>query len=459
MRLTCWSLVAVAGLTIMGWAYWAYMRPDAAGVWSSAVIFLGDGAHDAPRLPAGFHGVPLTARELPPGPMAEALINALGAQSADQRRSLSAQLCEKLLLLEPGQAGIDAGALESGRMPRPGQGELLAGYQASAHDRLAVAGHDFTVVGVLRRGLAPLADCYVLPPHASLAKLFDRRDTANYPGVLLQPTVAETGDAKFREKLKTLFPSKQFTAVVPMVRVARRPYYLYLVGEGLLLWGGSLALIAFYHALAGRIGWRLLRDPLMELAARPKLLGTLHLVYFGLFMAAALAVYEAPKLQISLVSVVRHTLSDPRSPLGEVAKAYQSLNIPRAAAMTFVVNFFLGSGAVITLPSLIVPGSGILTAVFRATIWGVILAPSFVLFSLGMLAHSGTLLLEGEGYILAAFFGLLVPLYLCDRAKGAGLWRRYGLALLMNLKAMILVAIVLGVAACYEAVEVILMNR
>ena len=46
-----------------------------------------------------------------------------------------------------------------------------------------------------------------------------------------------------------------------------------------------------------------------------------------------------------------------------------------------------------------------------------------------------------------------------DRDKGGGVWRRYGRALMMNLKAMMLVAIVLLTAACYEAVEVILMSR
>ncbi|MGA2031226.1 MAG: hypothetical protein ABSG68_03130 [Thermoguttaceae bacterium] len=48
----------------------------------------------------------------------------------------------------------------SGRMARAGRDEVLAGYQATAKERLAIAGHDFTVVGVLRRDVALLADCY-----------------------------------------------------------------------------------------------------------------------------------------------------------------------------------------------------------------------------------------------------------------------------------------------------------
>ncbi len=49
--------------------------------------------------------------------------------------------------------------------------------------------------------------------------------------------------------------------------------------------------------------------------------------------------------------------------------------------------------------------------------------------------------------------------YSFDGNKGVGVWRRYGSALMMNLKAMALVAIVLAIAACYEATEVILMSR
>ena len=96
-----------------------------------------------------------------------------------------------------------------------------------------------------------------------------------------------------------------------------------------------------------------------------------------------------------------------------------------------------------------------------------------------MLPHTGTLLLEGGGYILATFFAILIPVYLFgpgepaakparsvdetastewsisrpDRQSGSDSARR----LLLNLKGNLLVAMVLAVAACYEAVEVILM--
>ena len=459
MRLISWLLVAVVGLAIMAWAYFGYIRLDTGAPWSSGLIYLSDGPRGELPEPIEFRHLPTTVRELPAGPIRDALLQGLGVQSEARKRSLAAQLCEKLLLLDPKDAGISEAALLSGRMPHAGHDELLAGYQATASDRLVIAGHEFTVVGILRRDVAILVDCYLVPPHDSVTPLFDPHNAATHPALLVELTGEELRDREVRDQLKELFPPEQFTAIAPMVRADRWPCYLYLAGEGLMLLGGSLALIVLYGVLLPRVGWSVLRDPLAELATRPKLLGTLHLVYFGLVIAASVLIYELPALQTGMLSAIQQVIADPQNPLGVAAKAYGSGNILWAAAVTFVINFFLGSTAVITVPSLIVPGSGVLVAIFRATLWGLLLAPTFVVLSLGMLPHSGTLLLEGEGYILAAFFGLLVPIYMCQHDAGVGVCRRYGRALLMNLKAMILVAIVLATAACYEAVEVILMSR
>ena len=76
-----------------------------------------------------------------------------------------------------------------------------------------------------------------------------------------------------------------------------------------------------------------------------------------------------------------------------------------------------------------------------------------------MLPHSLTMLLEGEGYILAALFGLLIPIHIVQRSLGGNLFTRFGRVVLLNVKAQFWIALVLAVAAIYEATEVILMNR
>jgi hypothetical protein len=74
-----------------------------------------------------------------------------------------------------------------------------------------------------------------------------------------------------------------------------------------------------------------------------------------------------------------------------------------------------------------------------------------------MLPHSLTILLEGEGYIVASFFALLILIYLFRKAEGRSVLFRYSRALLMNVRGNLIVAIVLAVAAIYEAIEVIVL--
>jgi hypothetical protein len=98
-------------------------------------------------------------------------------------------------------------------------------------------------------------------------------------------------------------------------------------------------------------------------------------------------------------------------------------------------------------------------ALFRAALWGIMMAPTSMALAGAIRFHSVTLLLEGEGYILAAFFALLMPIYLFNPAEGNKLRARYGHALMMNVKGNIIVFIMLAVAASYEAIEVILQMR
>jgi len=197
-------------------------------------------------------------------------------------------------------------------------------------------------------------------------------------------------------------------------------------------------------------------------------------------VVGAVAIYQLPALNTVLIAAVQGELSSKGNGVLAVAgRAYGSGSMIYAAVVTFIVNFFLGSLAMITLPSMIIPGAGALLAAFRATLWGLLLGPSQVTLAYVMRAHSGTLLLEGEGYILAAFFALLIPIYLfgssapLQKAAVADLlelepaseeqpstaWSRFKHAVVLNLKANVLVAIVLVMAACYEAFEVISMAR
>ena len=243
----------------------------------------------------------------------------------------------------------------------------------------------------------------------------------------------------------------------PKIRPGPGAFYLYIAGISLLFLGGCLVLFKIYCLLADRLGNKWLRPPLAEIRKYKRLFLAMHLIYFGTVVLFMLIAYLLPELQFSLLAGIRSQVVDEGSgPLAVAGKAYMSKNILRAAVTTFAINFPLGSLAVITLPSVILPGAGVLLIGIRALMWGLLLAPSFVDLSAAMLPHSFTLLLEGHAYVIAAFFGLLVLVYLFRKAEGPGLARRYGRALLLNVKGNIWVAIVLAVAAIYEAIEVIL---
>jgi len=65
----------------------------------------------------------------------------------------------------------------------------------------------------------------------------------------------------------------------------------------------------------------------------------------------------------------------------------------------------------------------------------------------------------GELQILATLFGLLIPIHIFQSSLGGNPLSRFARVLLLNLQANVLVALVLAVAACYEAIEVIAMMK
>ena len=79
-----------------------------------------------------------------------------------------------------------------------------------------------------------------------------------------------------------------------------------------------------------------------------------------------------------------------------------------AALITFLVNTVLGSFVALTIPSLLIPFAGFAIGVYRALILGIALAPSTPELAAAMIPHSLTILLEGQGYVLAMFGSYLL---------------------------------------------------
>jgi hypothetical protein len=328
---------------------------------------------------------------------------------------------------------------------------------------------------------------YLLATSEAAQNLLPEGDPSVHPATLVQMTPEQSRDGSVVQQLQKDLPSPKYTYVMPVERLEPQAYYAYLAGLAAFLLGGSGALIGLFRWLAAkgrpslltgtageiegdiheqdeskashpkRSWWAV--SPLLEMEQRPRLVWGVHLVYFGLVICGAVLIYNMPDVQALLLSGVGEAFAAPSGPIAAVGKAYSSGNILRAAVATFGVNFFLGSLLVLTLPSVLLPGSGIFMAALRSTLWGLLLAPTMNSLAYAMLPHSGTMLLEGEGYILATLFGLLIPIHIVQSSLGGNPLSRFGRVLWLNIKANLWVALVLAVAACYEATEVILMNR
>jgi hypothetical protein len=196
-----------------------------------------------------------------------------------------------------------------------------------------------------------------------------------------------------------------------------------------------------------RSAWDVIRG-----ARRPY--AVLNLVYYGLIACAM--VYSAfdRSLQETLMEAVGGALAE--GPLAPVWDAYSAGRVMLAIGLTFGINLVLGSFVSITLPSLVIPFSGLLVAGLRAVIWGVLFSPQTVRAGAGEVATAillaVLLILEGQAYVLAMLGGyfqgraFLWPQKVGVSRRGQAYW--YGVK--EQARVYLLVAVVLLVAAVYE---------
>jgi len=480
MRAWFWLFVAVLGFGMMSTAFFSRLKPDPQARWAYGCIAIGPEPADGQVLPG--HATSVRLRLLPAIDRTERILDAMEKLAPDKTFNLQAQLRPMLIVLPFKESGIDETSLQSGRLPATREAEVLAGPEARHADKVVAGDRSLQVVGWLKPEFGLFAESYLIPPSDRTNDLLPLGDPTVHPATLIQLSPDQFRQRKVHEELDKALPSAKYTKVMPQNRLDPASYYRYLAGMAVMLLGGSGALIGLYRwgadrsrrqglgsgdwsldgwdepaaSAAGTSWWA---APLLELQTRPRLVWGVHLAYFGLVILGSVLIHELPDVQTVFLTSVQDALSAKSGVLAEAGKAYGSGSIPRAAVVTFVVNFFLGSLLCITLPSIIVPGSGILIAALRSIMWGLILAPTVVRLATAMLPHSITMLLEGEGYILATIFGLLIPIHIFQSSLGGNPLSRFGRVILLNVQACALVALVLAVAACYEATEVILMSR
>lgn len=185
----------------------------------------------------------------------------------------------------------------------------------------------------------------------------------------------------------------------------------------------------------------------------------LNVLYYSLVVVFMVYAAFNPEIQKTLMDAVGATFMT--GPLSFIGKAYVNAEVLRAILLTFFINLVVGSFGSITLPSLIVPFSGLLIGIYRAAMWGLILSPASPDLRLVMIPHSITLLIEGQAYILTMLAAYIQGRYFVW-PHTVGLkshWKGYVEGVKLSARLYVLVILTLVVAAVYEVIEVVLMVK
>jgi hypothetical protein len=188
----------------------------------------------------------------------------------------------------------------------------------------------------------------------------------------------------------------------------------------------------------------LFKDSFRIIRANRKAYLWINIIFYGTIIIGSILLwlfpYNRTQAHYNLLDTIRTAALSP------VLDAYYlHRNIPLAIWLTFSTNLFAGSFLTITLPSLFIPFLGIAYAAFRAFAWG---------YSLGIGSFLSFLVmvLEGQGYVLAAFGAYLLAVrFLFPKKYGLESRKKaYIAGLKINGKIYILITGMLIVAACFE---------
>lgn len=205
------------------------------------------------------------------------------------------------------------------------------------------------------------------------------------------------------------------------------------------------------------LGTRVFAGPLHILREHGRAYVTLNIFYYGVIVLGMIYAMFDPGVQQTLIQAAGTTFT--QGPLGALGDAYLNAKVFEATGLTFVVNLLIGSFGTITLPSLIIPFSGLLMGAYRAFLWGLIYAPTSPQLQMILLPHSLTLILEGQAYVLT-MLGVVIQgrALLFPRTVGASTHREgFWIGIKQSAQLYILVVIVLAIAAIYEVLESVIL--
>ncbi|MBI5094156.1 MAG: stage II sporulation protein M [Candidatus Hydrogenedentes bacterium] len=433
-------LLALA-VTVLSALGWMERRAEEQQPWSHAILATeGEPLWDGTR--------PIHVRTLPQdslAPFDQILASAL--DSPEIRAQLPTDIpsiTEKLVGIT--LTGDEWGPLlASGRPPRPGANEAVAG-DFTHLSAITVGGETYQVTGRLQRGVAGLTTSYVVS-FEDHKELFAESTGATTGWIdpngvdRMQASDMPRNEQRQRRLYGGSAPNNPWLTTSAILTLA------------IMAGAGSMGHIRLFRALGHR-PQGLLKPVLEAVNAWPRLFGACHVLFYVCVFAAMLAALEFPRANLLLMEIFRWTFSE--GGLSNVGSAYESGNVLYAAWATFQHNFVVATLALAILPSMIFFFSGFALNAFRFCIVGLGMSPIIAGSVTHFSYHSITMVLELEAYIVASFFIVLWPVQLFRGVTSGNIgaeWRK-GLAIVSS--GTVLVGIMLAIAAVYEATTIIL---
>ena len=433
--------VVIAGLALIAAVAVAEMRWIDEAPWAGTLV--------APDGAAPFEDtLQIKARRVPIEnfPDQKALVENMPAWSGDSATMFGLDKTEWVFIVEAPPSTLEP-ILDSGRMPRPEQYEVLAG-SLTRRETFVMDGRTFTVVGRLRPTAGGLAFAYIAPQDRLNRRLFTRAREAS------TGWLAPFGMDRLEQLDEPMeLEPRSLLAGFPTQRTYALATFLGLV---LVAAGGGFAQVRLFQGLAARPTGPL-GPAFAALADFPFLVALMHILLYGALFIAMLAGTNAPVDHLRVQDFIAYVFTE--GGLEYVGDAYASGDIVRAAFATFFNNYVIQVLLYTIVGSMLIPFFGFFKNFATFAFVGFVMAPVDTGASARYIYHAVTLTLELEAYVVATIIICLWPYRIITalrRQAPAGWSVKRGLAELAS--GALLCGIMLAVAATYEAVTLILLN-
>jgi hypothetical protein len=453
-------MLLVCGMTLISVAASMEIRWITGQPWSAALLVLDDDDEGIPPDAYEVYAYPVVAHSPSDGDTIRELMRRFAETEGKGKDFKEHDETAIAVVMSTAEA---APLMASGRLPRPGAREALAG-DLVPDGSFALQDGDHTVqyevVGRLRGTVSGFTNAYMIVDDPIVEHSITPEDNIRWGWIVpdgwdrmdelrpwigkndpkvgggesrdgesgpedtpdMEPMDPESPDIEPAERphllaepeLAPLSPrdlaaqDEKYAGVTVVQRQIRTPaavFWATLAGL-VLVAGAGYSMTTRLCLRAGTVPGRWLGPLFCEIGARPKLWNILHASLYLLFFYAMAGGFALPEANYQVVQYVSGIFSK-SGELGYVGDAYASGDILRAALATFNNNYVMQTLAMTVLVSLFGVPLGVIKTLGSFLLAGLALSPIWVDGASGYIFHSATMAMEFEGYIIACF-GVLV---------------------------------------------------